>query len=400
LTKERKDGHRIRLHAPDLWLRDLLKGYAHASRPDTVVGPDDPAVILMSGGTTGTPKGALGQHHSLVAAGLQSHAWLQPVWEDWHDMVMLPVPLFHAYGCIGGQSVAFVGHNPLVLIPDPRDLTDVIRTIGHVRPTFLIAVPTLLSALLDHPDVSAGRVDLRAIKLCFSGAAPLPVATKQRFEALTSARILEGYSLTEAMLASTCNPVRGRNKPGSVGVPLPDVELRIVDMETGERDLAAGEVGEVIMRAPQLMSGYWENVAETAQVLQIHGSDGLWLHTGDLGYMDDDGYLFLVERKKDLIKTSGYQVWPCEVEEVIALHPAVAEVGVAGVPDARKGEVVKAWVVLHSGTAATADEIRRHCQAQLAPYKVPALVEFRHALPKTMIGKVRRRMLVERRASQ
>jgi len=400
LIKERKEGHCIRLHATDLWLRDLLKGYADARRPDTVVGPEDPAVIVMSGGTTGTPKGALGRHRSLVAAGLQSHAWLQPVWEDWHDIVMLPVPLFHAYGCIGGQSVTFVGHNPLLLIPDPRDITDVVRTIGRIRPTFLIGVPTLFNALLNHPDVNAGRVDLRSIKLCFSGAAPLPVATKQRFEALTGARILEGYSLSEAMLASTCNPVCGRNKLGSVGVPLPDVELRIVDMETGERSLVPGEVGEVIMRAPQLMSGYWENVPETAQVLQIHGSGGLWLHTGDLGYMDDDGYVFLVERKKDLIKTSGYQVWPREVEEVIASYPAVAEVSVAGVPDARKGEVVKAWVVLHPGTAASADEIRRHCQPKLAPYKVPAHIEFRQKLPKTMIGKVRRRMLVENRASQ
>jgi long-chain acyl-CoA synthetase len=171
-------------------------------------------------------------------------------------------------------------------------------------------------------------------------------------------------------------------------------------METGGESLAPGEVGELIMRAPQLMSGYWENVTETAQVLQIHGADGPWLHTGDVGYMDEDGYVFLVERKKDLIKTSGYQVWPREVEEVIALHPAVAEVGVAGVPDARQGEVAKAWVVLHPGSAVSADDIRRHCRSKLAPYKVPAQVEFRHELPKTMIGKVRRRMLVDNRASR
>ena len=175
--------------------------------------------------------------------------------------------------------------------------------------------------------------------------------------------------------------------------------MEIVDPQTGQ-PRPPGEVGEVIMRAPQLMSGYWENVTETAEALRAHGAGGPWLHTGDLGYMDDDGYVFLVERKKDLIKTSGYQVWPCEIEEVIALHPAVAEVGVAGVPDALKGEVVKAWVVLHPGTAATTDELRRHCQSKLAPYKVPAQVEFRHELPKTMIGKVRRRMLVENRASQ
>jgi long-chain acyl-CoA synthetase len=393
LLKETRESLRRQLHAEDFRLQDLLKRYAHAPRPNIAVGPDDAAVILMSGGTTGTPKGALGQHGSLVAAGLQSYAWLRPVWVDWRDIVMLPLPLFHAYGCIGGQSIAFVGRNPLLLIPDPRDITDIIRTIGRMRPTFLIGVPTLFSVLLDHPDVLAGKVDLRSIKLCFSGAAPLPVATKQRFEALTGARILEGYSLTEAMLASTCNPVCGAKKLGSVGMPLPDVALRIVDLETGERDLAAGEVGEIIMRAPQLMSGYWQNALETADVLRVHGAGSPWLHTGDLGWMDDDGYVWLVERRKDLIKTSGYQVWPREVEEVIASHPAVAEVGVAGVPDARKGEVVKAWVVLRPGMAVTVDEIRRDCQAKLAPYKVPAQVEFRHALPKTMIGKVRRHML-------
>ncbi|HSF29299.1 MAG TPA: long-chain fatty acid--CoA ligase [Candidatus Tectomicrobia bacterium] len=400
LLKERKEGHRVRLHADDFRLSDLFKHYAQAPRPNTPAAPADAAVILMSGGTTGPPKGALARHRSLVASGLQSHAWLQPVWEDGRDIIMLPVPLSHAYGFIGGQSVAFVGHNPLVLIPNPRDITGIIRTIAHVRPTFLIAVPTLFNALLHHPDVRAGKVDLRCIKLCFSGAAPLPADTKQQFEVLTGAHILEGYSLTEAMLASTCNPVQGRNKLGSVGMPLPDVELRIVDVKSGEQGLTPGEVGEIIMRAPQLMTCYWENATETADALRAHGAGGPWLHTGDLGYMDDDGYVFLVERKKDLIKTSGYQVWPREVEEVIASHPAVAEVGVAGVPDPLKGEVVKAWVVLRPGMSALADEIRRHCQAMLAPYKVPAQVEFRHELPKTMIGKVRRRMLIEDYTSQ
>jgi long-chain acyl-CoA synthetase len=400
VMKEKRGGHRVQLHAGDLWLQDLLKRYAQAPRPDIAVGPDDAAVILMSGGTTGTPKGAVGQHRCLTAAGLQSHAWLRPVWVDWHDIVMLPLPLSHAYGCIGGQSIAFVGRNPLVLIPDPRDIAALVRTIVRIRPTFLIGVPTLFSVLLDQPEVQAGKGDLHSIKLCFSGAAPLPADTKQRFESLTGARILEGYSLTEAMLASTCNPVCGPQKLGSVGMPLPDVALRIVDMDTGERELTSGEVGEIIMRAPQLMSGYWQNASETADALRVHGAGGPWLHTGDLGWMDDDGYVWLVERKKDLIKTSGYQVWPREVEEVIALHPAVADVGVAGVPDVRKGEVVNAWVVLRPGMSATADDIRRHCQAQLALYKVPAQIEFRHELPKTMIGKVRRHMLADHRASR
>jgi len=243
--------------------------------------------------------------------------------------------------------------------------------------------------------VQAGKVDLRSIKSCFSGAAPLLAETKQRFEALTGGRIVEAYSLTEAMLACTSNPARGRNKIGSVGMPLPDVEVRIVDTDTGERLLAPGEVGEVIMRAPQLMPEYWHNPAGTAEVLRRHGAGDCWLHTGDLGFMDDEGYLFIVDRQKDLIKTSGYQVWPREIEEVIATYPAVAEVGVAGVPDATRGEVAKAWVVLRPGMPATADAIRGYCRVHLAPYKVPAEVEFRTTLPKTMIGKVLRRRLAE-----
>jgi long-chain acyl-CoA synthetase len=232
------------------------------------------------------------------------------------------------------------------------------------------------------------------MKCCFSGAAPLAAETKQRFEALTGGRIVEGYSLTEAMLACICNPVRGQQKTGSVGLPLPDVELDIVDTETGRRSVAPGEVGEVLLRAPQMMLSYWHNPQATDAVLQLREGGGAWLYTGDLGYLDTDGYLFLVDRKTDLIKTSGYQVWPREIEDVIATHPAVAEVGVTGVPDAAKGEVAKAWVVLRPGTSTTAGDIRTHCREHLAPYKVPATVEFCQALPKTfLVGKVVRRQL-------
>jgi len=396
LLREQRDGHRIQLHPQDFWFGELLTAYAHAPRPTVAVSPDAPAVILMSGGTTGTPKGAVGLHRSLVAAGLQIHAWLQPVLEDWHDVILLPLPLFHVYGHIGGLSVALVGHNPLALIPNPRDITDVLRTIRQVRPAFFGSVPALFIALLQHPAVQAGKVDFRSIKCCFSGAAPLLAETKQRFEALTRGRIIEGYSLTEAMLACVCNPVRGLNKLRSVGLPLPDVELDIVDAEAGVQSLAPAEVGEVVLRAPQLMAEYWHNPTATAAALRRRDAGGPWLYTGDLGYLDADGYLFLVDRKTDLIKTSGYQVWPQEIEEVIAAHPTVAEVGVAGVPDAVKGEVAKAWVVLHPGASTTEGDIRAFCREHLAPYKVPAYVELRPALPKTLlVGKVLRRQLVE-----
>jgi long-chain acyl-CoA synthetase len=262
-----------------------------------------------------------------------------------------------------------------------------------VKPAFFNGVPTLYAAILNHQDVRSGKVDLSSIKICFSGAAPLMAETKRQFEALTGARIVEGYSLTEGMMACCVNPVRGENKIGSIGMPLPDVEVRIVDSDEGTREMPAGEVGEMIMRAPQRMLEYWNNPLETADALRDHGDGGPWLHTGDLAYMDADGYISIVDRKKDLIKTSGFQVWPREIEEVLAAHPSVLEVGVGGIPHPVKGEVAKAWVVLKHGKQATEDELRAYCRERLAPYKVPGSVEFRQDLPKTMVGKVLRRAL-------
>jgi long-chain acyl-CoA synthetase len=395
LVKEKKGGHHIQLQPGDFWFGSLLNSNANTPRPFVSVGPDDPAIILRSGGTTGKPKGAVGLHRSFVASGLQLQTWIKPVIADSNDIVMLILPLFHVYANVGVQGAALVSRTPLSLIPNPRDLKDVLHTIRKVRPAFFSAVPTLFIGLLNHPDVKAGRFDFRSVKLCFSGAAPLMADTKKRFEELTGGRIAEGYSLTEAMMACIVNPVLGKKKVGSIGMPLPDVEVRIVDADTGEKILRTGEVGEILVRAPQNMVGYWQKEDETALTMQVHGEGGPWLHTGDLGYMDEEGYVFVVDRKKDLIKTSGYQVWPREIEEVISLHPAVAEVGVAGVPDPIKGEVAKAWIILRSGMSATEEEIRNHCREKIAPYKVPARVDFCKELPKSMIGKVLRRVLVE-----
>ncbi len=399
LAKERKDGHRVRLADGDLWLGDLLDRHREAPRPAGLalpkplppVAPDDPAVILMSGGTTGTPKGVVGLHRHYTITGRQLGTWLQAGTAPWDDVIMAALPLFHSFANIGIQSVALRNHNAMALVPNPRDLDDLLDTIAKTRPTAFSGVPTLFNALLQHPRVQAGKVDFSSVKVCFSGAAPLLAETKRRFEELTGGRIVEGYSLTEAMLACAVNPVEGPNKIGSVGMPLPDVEVRIVDPEGGVR-LPAGEVGEVLIRAPQLMAGYWDDPEETAATVRTHDG-GRWLHTGDLGYLDTDGYLFIVDRLKDLIKTHGYQVWPREIEEVLAAHPAVAEVGVAGVPDQAKGEVAKAWVVLRPGRRADAEELRAFCRERLAPYKVPATVEFRAELPKSMVGKVLRRAL-------
>jgi len=395
--RERRDGDRVTLRDGDDDLLSLIRRHAGAARPTVTVTGNDPAVLLMSGGTTGTPKGVLGRHASYVITGLQIVAWFTKTMESEKDRVLLALPLFHVYANVGVQPMAFLTTNTIALVPNPRDLHDVLGTIKRVRPTFFPAVPTLFIGLLNHPDVKNRKVDFTSIKACFSGAAALMADTKERFERLSGGRIVEGYSLTEAMMALCVNPVNGPNKIGSVGMPLPDVSVRIFDADRGVDILPAGEMGEIAFSAPQLMEGYWNRPEETALVLHDHvepdGTTRRWLHTGDLGYLDADGYLFIVDRKKDLIKTSGYQVWPREIEEVIATHPAVAEVGVAGMPDPVKGEVVQAWVVLRPGQAVAAQDLRAYCRERLAPYKVPARIEFRSDLPKTMVGKVLRRGL-------
>lgn len=393
--REKKDGHRIKLQPNDLWLGCLLRQHAGISRPNVEIRAQDPALLLFSGGTTGEPKGAVGTHQALLMTGMQLRAWFSTITFEWEDIILLTIPLFHVYGNAGVFAVGIFGRDSFVIIPDPRDIDDLVTTIRKVRPTFFPGVPTLFNALLNHPDVQAGKVDFKSMKLCVSGASSLLAEVKNRFETLTGGRVVEGYGLTESMMAAVVNPLHGPYKPGSVGTPLPDVEVRIADVITGEGSLPPFEVGEVVMHAPQLMQGYWERPAETEETIR----NG-WLYTGDIGYLDEDGYLFIVDRKKDVIKPSGFQVWPREVEEVIASHPAVNEVGVVGVKDEYQGEAVKAWVVLRPDQEVTSDEIRAYCRKKLAGYKVPRHIEFTDSLPKTLVGKVLRRELVEKEKSK
>ena len=396
--REKRDGDRIRLRPEDHDLASLVAGHGSAPKVRASVSVDDPAILLMSGGTTGTPKAALGAHRVYTYTGVQIQNWNAAVLRGPADVCFVPLPLFHVYANVGIQALAFFEGATMALVPNPRDLDDLLATIRRVKPSFFSAVPTLFIALINHPDVRSRRVDFKSIRVCFSGASALLADTKTRFEALTGGRIIEGYSLTEAMMALCVNPVEGPNKLGSVGMPLPDVQVRIYDADEGTRVLPANEVGEIAISGLQLMDGYWNRPEETAIVLRDHAdADGTkrWLHTGDLGYLDEDGYVFIVDRMKDMIKTSGFQVWPREVEEVLATHPAVAEVGVAGVSDRVKGEVVHAWIVLRKDHTSTEDELRMFCRGRLAPYKVPARVEFRAELPKTMVGKVLRRALRE-----
>ena len=395
LLKEKEEGEHITLRDGDERFADLIARHKAAPRPDRSVRPDDPAVILMSGGTTGTPKGVVGSHRGMVAAGIQLSAWLKSAMHEWTDTIMLPLPLFHTYGNTGVQSLAIINHNPICLIADARDFGGLLKDIATEKPAFICAVPTLLNAILNHKLARAGKVDFHSIKLCFCGAAPLLAETQRRFEELTGGVIVEGYSLTEAQMAVVANPVRGEKKISSVGMPLPDVDVRIVDADDGDTPKPIGEVGEIVISAPQLMLGYWQRPDETNEMLHTNARGERLLYTGDLGYLDTDGYLFIVDRKKDLIKTSGYQVWPREIEEIISAHPSVAEVGVVGLPDRMRGETVKAFIVLRPGTTATEAELKTFCRDRLAPYKVPSQFEFVSDLPKTQVGKVLRRALKE-----
>jgi long-chain acyl-CoA synthetase len=393
LFKEKKEGDRITLASGDRRLTDLLREFRGKPRPNITVSPKDTAVILMSGGTTGKPKGVVGVHGAMVVAGLQLRAWLSPAMREWEDTIHLPLPLFHTYGNTGVQSLSFINHNPIALVPNPRDIADMLRDFNRVKPAFTCAVPTLLNGIMNHPLVQAGKIDFSSLKLCFSGAAALMAETRKRFEEITGCVIVEGYSLTEAQMAVIANPVRGARKVGSVGMPLPDVDVRILDSENGVDEMPMGEVGEIVIRARQISPGYWNDPAASSEMLRADADGTPQLFTGDLGYLDEDGYVFIVDRKKDLIKTSGFQVWPREIEEVISAHPSVLEVGVAGLPDQMKGESVKAWIVLRPNTQLDTAELKAWCKERLAPYKVPSHFEFVADLPKSQVGKVLRRLL-------
>ncbi len=395
LLKEKKEGHYIEIEKGDFWLQDLMRKNIGAKRPNVVVKPEDPALILFSGGTTGLPKGVVGSHFSQVATGLQFYSWVKNYLEPYKDVIFAVLPLFHSFGTFAVMCTAIVANMKIALVPNPRDRDDVVATIQQTKPAFFVAVPALFIALMEHPKVKAGKVDFKSMKTCCSGASPLLAETKKRFEDLTGGRILEGYALTETTMAACVGPYMGKYKEGSVGLPLPDVTVRIGDIETGEGELPAGKEGEIVFNAPNLMLGYWQKPEETKEMLRDN-----WLYTGDVGYMDDDGYVFITSRKKDLIKPSGFQVWPREVEEVISAHPAVAEVCVAGIPDAKQVEAVKAWVVLEAGKTATAEEIQAWCKEKLVHYKIPRFVGFRTELPKTMVGKVLRRVLQEQEKSK
>jgi len=386
--KEKKGGFSVELGEGDIWMQDLMNRYNPEDRPKLDIGADDVALFQYSGGTTGVPKGAIALHKNLVANALQIRSWMVTA-EDGKEIVLMAIPLFHVYGLVAGMCFAIRTGASMVMIPNPRDFKDLLDNIQKYKATIFPGVPTLYNALNNHPDVMAGKYDLSSIKACISGSAPLMRETKEKFEALSGGVVFEGYGLSETPTATTCNPLLGENRTGSIGLPLPDVDVRIISLDDEVTVLPPGEIGEIVIKGPQVFKGYHNMPTETKNALR----DG-WFYTGDIARMDEDGYFYIVDRKKELIKPGGYQVWPREVEEVISDHPSVLEVGVAGIPDPYRGETVKAWVVIKPGETLSEEDIRVWCKERLAKFKVPTHVEFRTELPKTTVGKILRRELV------
>jgi long-chain acyl-CoA synthetase len=358
-------------------------------RPGSVareVSPDDLALLQYTGGTTGVPKGAMLTHRNLVANALQCRYWLSGL-EEGREVFLGVLPFFHVYGMSTCQNLALMLGAKIVLLPKFQ-ADEVLKAIVGHRVTAFPGIPAMYLALNNHPKVH--EYDLSSVRFCISGAGPLFADVQARFEKLTGSSLVEGYGLTEASPVTHCNPIGGERRARSIGVPISDTEAQLVDLETGVRVSEPGKVGELRIKGPQVMQGYWSKDAETATVFQ----DG-WLCTGDLASMDQDGFFYIQDRLKDMIKSGGMNVYPREVDECLCQHPKVKEACVIGIPQELRGERIKAFIVLKDGERATAAELLGYCRERLAKFKVPKQIEFRKELPKTLVGKVLRRVLLE-----
>ena len=362
--------------------RDFLRGAGNTAA-EASPACDDVAILLYTGGTTGFSKGAVLTHRNLAANATQTRAWLWSM-KDEREVLLCVLPFFHSYGMTTGLHLAVLSRSTMVLVPR-FDLKEVLKRIRKHAPSIFCGVPSMYQALNRYPRVSAG--DLSSIRLCISGGAGLPGEVQKRFEELTGGRLVEGYGLSETSPVTHVNPTFGMRKNGSIGVPVPGTEARVVDPAT-RVPLPAGQVGELAIRGPQVMRGYWNRPQETEHVLK----DG-WLYTGDLVRMDEDGFFFIVDRKKDLIISAGMNVYPREVEEVLLTHPGVIEVAVVGAPSAVREEIVKAYIVADRDRMPSKSELVQFCRDKLARYKLPRQVEFVQDLPKSALGKVLKRQL-------
>ena len=398
VAKEKKDGHRVDISgdAETSWFQDFLAPAPAKPQPVEIT-PEDTAVLMYTGGTTGVPKGAQLTHRNVVANTLQSTAWLTGGrGGDGAEVMMTALPLSHSYSMTVCMNLSVFNGYTQIIIPNPRDFKHLLSAINIHKPTLLPGVPTLYTAINNHPDVKSGKVDVKSIRVCLSGAAGLPVEVQQEFQRITGGKLVEGYGLSETSPVAMANPLNSGGRIGTIGVPLSDTEVKIVDNETEEQDLGPGEAGILCIHGPQVMKGYWGMPTETANTLRQHADGKVWLHTGDVAEMSEDGYFRIVDRKKEMILAAGgMNVYPRDIEERLYEHPKVLEAAAIGVPVGGDNQRAKAFVVLKKDETVSQEELIAWCQEGLARFKVPKFIEFRDELPKTMVGKILRRQLME-----
>ena len=372
--------------APDVYRwKDTLERL-DGRPPKVKLSFDDTAMYQYTGGTTGVSKGVMLTHSNLSKQVQHIRAWF-PELNDGEEIMLGALPFFHVFGLSTTMNFSIYAGWGNILIPKPQP-EQLMEAITKFKPTFAPLVPTMFIGLLNHPGID--QANLTSIKGCFSGSAPLPVEVIRDFEAKTGSTIVEGFGMTESSPVTHINPFVGERKVGSIGLPISDTECRIVDLNDGETNMPLGESGELLLKGPQVMKGYWNKPEATAETL----TDG-WLHTGDIGKMDEDGYFYIVDRKKDMIISGGYNVYPRDIEEVFFEHPKVLEAAALGVPHPKRGEQVKVFVALKEGETATEEELLAYCKDKLAAYKLPTMIEFRDELPKTNVGKVLKKDLRE-----
>jgi long-chain acyl-CoA synthetase len=380
----------VRAHEGFYFFKDLIKQGNRAFQPVAVSAKEDLALLQYTGGTTGLAKGVMLTHLNLITNTKQACSWMYKN-KYGEETILGVLPFFHVYGMTIVMNLSILFASKMVILPR-FNVEEVLETIQKQRPTIFPGAPTMYIGLINHPKI--GEYDLSSIKSCISGSAPLPPEVQERFETITGGKLVEGYGLSEASPVTHCNLIWGNRVKGSIGIPYPDTEARIISAETGE-EADVNEVGELIVKGPQIMQGYWNRPEDTTDVLK----EG-WLYTGDVAYMDERGYFYIVDRKKNMIIASGYNIYPREVEDVLFEHPDVLEAAVVGVPDPYRGETVKAFIVLKEGRTVSEKTLDQHCRARLAAYKVPRSYEFREELPKTSIGKVLKRTLIEEENSR
>jgi long-chain acyl-CoA synthetase len=376
--------------APVKWWKRLMSSAGSPPPVAQVDARNEPAGFIYTGGTTGLSKGAMLSHYNIVSNCTQGASWFADL-RDGEEAVMCVLPFFHSYGMTVCMNIGIFKAGKLILLPR-FELETCLKAIAREKPTLFPGVPRLYIALNEAPETK--NYDLSSIRACLSGAAPLPLAVAEKFESITGARVVEGYGLTETSPITHANPITGKRKEGSIGLPIPDTDCKLVDIDDPTRPAEAGQPGELAISGPQVMLGYWNKPEETADM--IREEDGVrWLYTGDISTMDEEGYFRIVDRKKEMILVSGFNVYPTDVEQVLYRHTKIQKVSVVGIPDKTTGEAVKAFVVLRQGEVATEEEIVVWSREHLTGYRVPKQVEFRDSLPETLVGKVLRRVLLD-----